>query len=575
MTHLTTDVLVVGAGGAGMYAAVAAAREGRSVLLLDKGLVGRGGATIMAQMTVAAAIGHEEPDDWTLHLEDTLEAGRGICDEPLSRMLCARAPERILEMERWGTRWAREGGHIKQVTAPGHRRRRCCYVDFLSTGPAVAATLRHQVATAGRVRRVSNVAAIEVCVADGRVRGAIALDLSTGSLVTIAARAVVLAAGGLTKIFRRNSASTNMGGEAYWLALQAGAELVDMEFVQFFPIAHLAPRLVGMDPIMWDPFRYKLGGRLLNGRFEEFIHRYGGEDEGRYTAPRDLASYAILKEVEAGRGSPHGGVYLDFRHLPEATLRAAFGPVIDRLLANGIDLTRMPVEVAPTAHYHMGGIAVDERLETRVAGLFAAGEAVGGPGGANRLSGNAISEALVFGERAGTFAAEAAGGADPGWSPTYVDRARAELADLRAREGRGRAPGVVQAELQDVMWEHAGPFRTRDGLERALARVHALGHELPDLTMAAGDVFNLDVQEWYELRAMLASAEAVVVSALQRTESRGAHQRLDAPQMSPAHEKNQRVSLTGGAMTSRWASVVHESLSARGARLHGPPSKPV
>ncbi|MGH8698181.1 MAG: FAD-binding protein, partial [Burkholderiales bacterium] len=495
MTHLSTDVLVVGAGGAGMYAAVAAAREGRSVLLLDKGLVGRGGATIMAQMTVAAAIGHQEPDDWPLHLEDTLEAGRGICNEPLSRMLCERAPERILEMERWGTRWAREGGHITQVTAPGHRRRRCCYVDFLSTGPAVAATLRHQVAMTDRIRRVSNVAVIEACVADTRVRGAVALDLSTGSLVTIAARAVILAAGGLTKIFRRNSASTNMGGEAYWLALDAGAELVDMEFVQFFPIAHLAPRLVGMDPIMWDPFRYKLGGKLLNGQFEEFIHCYGGEDEGRYTALRDLASYAILKEVEAGRGSPHGGVYLDFRHMPEATLRSAFGPVIDRLLANGIDLTRMPVEVAPTAHYHMGGIAVDERLETRIGGLFAAGEAVGGPGGANRLSGNAISEAMVFGERAGHFAAEMAAGADPGWSSAYAERTRAEFADLRARKGRGRAPGVVQTELQDVMWEQAGPSRSREGLDHALARIHALRRELPDLAIADGDVFNLDVQD--------------------------------------------------------------------------------
>jgi succinate dehydrogenase/fumarate reductase flavoprotein subunit len=560
VTHLTTDVLVVGAGGAGMYAAIAAAREGRSVLLVDKGLVGRGGATIMAQMTVAAAIGHEEPDDWTLHLEDTLEAGRGICHEPLSRLLCERAPERILEMDRWGTRWAREHGHIKQVTAPGHRRKRCCYVDFLSTGPAVAATLRHQVSGADRIRRVSNVAAVEVCVADGRVRGAVALDLSTGSLVTIAARAVILAAGGLTKIFRRSSASTNMGGEAYWLALEAGAELVDMEFVQFFPIAHLAPRLVGMDPIMWDPFRYKLGGKLLNGRFEEFIHRYGGEDEGRYTAPRDLASYAILKEVEAGRGSPHGGVYLDFRHLPDATLRGAFGPVIDRLLANGIDLTRMPVEVAPTAHYHMGGIAVDERLEARIAGLFAAGEAVGGPGGANRLSGNAISEALVFGERAGHVAAETAGGADPGWRPAYAERARAELAGLRARKGRGPAPGVVQAQLQDVMWEQAGPFRSRDGFELALAAIHGFRRELPELTLAAGDVFNLDVQDFYELKAMLRSAEAVVVSALQRTESRGAHQRLDAPGMSPAFEKNQLVSLADDVMTSRWSAVVRSGV---------------
>lgn len=568
MTHLSADVLVVGAGGAGMYAAIAAARAGRSVLLLDKGLVGRGGATIMAQMTVAAAIAHEEPDDWTLHLKDTLDAGRGLCNEPLSAMLCARAPERILEMDRWGTRWARENGHIKQVTAPGHRRKRCCYIDFLSTGPAVAATLRHQVGSMDAVRRLSNVAAIEVCVVDGRVCGAVALDLSTGSLTTIAARAVVLAAGGLTKIFRRNSASTNMAGEAYWLAVEAGAELVDMEFVQFFPIAHLAPRLVGMDPIMWDPFRYKLGGKLLNGNFDEFIHQYGGEDEGRYTAPRDLASYAIIKEVEAGRGSPHGGVYLDFRHIPEDALRSAFGPVIDRLLANGIDLTRMPVEVAPTAHYHMGGIAVDERLQTRIAGLFAAGEAVGGAGGANRVSGNAITEALVFGERAGFFAAQAAGDAAPEWVSSYAERARAELADLGQRTGHGPAPGVVQTELQDVMWEHAGPFRSAQGLEQALTAIRGFRAQLPDLAVSAGHVFNLDVQDWYELKAMLRSAEAVVVSALNRAESRGAHQRFDVPHTLADFEKNQRVSLAaeskagpeGPALHSRWTPVVRSGV---------------
>jgi len=555
VTHLTTDVLVIGAGGAGMYAAIAAAREGRSVLLLDKNLVGRGGATVMAQMTVAAAIGQEEPDSWSLHLEDTLEAGRGICNAQLAEMLCRLGPDRILEMEGWGTRWARADGHIKQVGAPGHRRRRCCYVDFLSTGPAVAATLRRTVAGIQHVRRLSNVSAIEICVSQGRARGAVALDLSTGSLVTIAARSIVLAAGGLTKIFRRSSASANMAGEAYWLAIEAGAELVDMEFVQFFPIAHLAPRLVGMDPIMWDPFRYKLGGRLLNGRFEEFIHRYGGEDEGHYTVSRDVASYAILKEVEAGRGSPHGGVYLDFRHIPGDTLRKAFGPVIDRLLANGIDLTRMPVEVAPTAHYHMGGIAVNDRMETRVEGLFAAGEAVGGANGANRLSGNAITEAFAFGERAGFFAAAAAA-TDAGWSAAYADRARAEFAELRERKAAGHTPGAMQNSIQDLMWDNAGPFRSGDNLHKALDTLRGLRDRLDDLAIAPGEVFNLDLQDWYELKAMLRTSEAVLTGSLNRAESRGAHQRIDLPHSTPGFEKNQRLALVDGHLIASWTSVL-------------------
>src|SRR5690606_12264604 len=205
---------------------------------------------------------------------------------------------------------------------------------------------------------------------------------------------------------RRNSASLNMTGDGYALALRAGARLIDMEFVQFFPIGHLAPRLVGFDPIMWDPFRYKLGGRLLNGLGEEFVEKYGhaGEEKG-YTVTRDAATYAILKEVEAGRGSPAGGAYLSFQHVPEATLRQAFGPIIDKLAANGIDLTKAPVEVAPIAHYHMGGIRVDVDMSTDVPGLFAAGEAVGGANGANRLSGNAITEAITFGLQAGRSAA--------------------------------------------------------------------------------------------------------------------------------------------------------------------------
>jgi succinate dehydrogenase/fumarate reductase flavoprotein subunit len=543
-----------------MYAAIAAAREGRSVLLLDKNVIGRGGATIMAQMTVAAAIGHEEPDHWTLHLEDTLEAGRGICNEPLAAMVCQRGPDRILEMERWGTRWAREDGRIKQVVAPGHRRKRCCYVDFLNTGPAVAGTLRRQVSRLENVRRLSNAAVIDICVSDGCARGAVALDLASGSLLTIAARAVILAAGGLTKIFRHNSASANMAGEAYWLALEAGAELVDMEFVQFFPIAHLAPRLVGMDPIMWDPFRYKLGGKLLNGNFEEFMHRYGGQDEGRYTAVRDLASYAILKEIEAGRGSPHGGVYLDFRHVPDDTLRKAFGPVIDRLLNNGIDLTQTPIEVAPTAHYHMGGIAVNDRLETRVKGLFAAGEAIGGANGANRVSGNAITEALVFGERAGYFAARAVMEIDDEWSPRFAERARAEFADLRARKGEDLPPGSLQDSIQDLMWEHAGPFRSGTNLERALDALRGFHDRLQDLSIAPGDVFNLDLQDWYELKAMLRCSEAVVLAALNRTESRGAHYRVDCPETLAAFERNQLLSLDAGTLSSRWTSVVRSPI---------------
>ncbi len=564
MLHLSTDVLIVGAGGAGMYAAVAAARSGASVILLDKSLVGRGGATVMAQMTVAAALGQQEPDHWTIHLEDTLRAGRGLCNEELSALVCEAGPKRILEMESWGTRWAREGAHIKQEMAPGHSRRRCCYVDFLNTGPAVAATLRRKLSEIPEIRRVSNVTVIEILVHEGRAVGAVALDINEGELVTFQAKAVILAAGGLTKVYERNSASANMAGEAYAMALGAGAELVDMEFVQFFPIGHLSPRLVGMDPIMWDPFRYKLGGKLLNGHFEEFVDRYGGADFGKYTATRDVASYAILKEVEAGRGSPHGGAYLDFRHIAERELRAAFGPVIDRLLKNGIDLNKMPVEVGPMAHYHMGGIRVSTNMESRIKGLYAAGEAVGGANGANRLSGNAITEAFVFGERAGSSAARAVQQTSIAWNQIAVDAHAEPIRELTSRRSKnGVSPAACQTELQNLMWKMVGPFRTGDKLAAALERIKAMRRELPDLSIGSEEPFNLDIQDWLELRAMLATAEMVVTAALARTESRGAHQREDFPDSNAALEKNQVLELSDGKLRSRWVDPIR--LTARKA----------
>jgi succinate dehydrogenase/fumarate reductase flavoprotein subunit len=562
MPHLSTDVLIVGAGGAGMYAAIAAARNGASVCLIDKSLVGRGGATVMAQMTVAAALGAEEPDSSALHLEDTLRAGRGLCNQELAELVCREGPARILEMERWGTRWAREGGHIKQEIAPGHSRKRCCYVDFLNTGPAVAATLRRKVAQTSAIRRLSNIAIIDILVKEGHAIGAVGLNLLDGGAVTFQAKAVILAAGGLTKLFSRNSASANMGGEAYALALRAGAQLVDMEFVQFFPIGHLAPRLVGMDPIMWDPFRYKLGGRLLNGQFEEFIDRYGDKDFGTYTATRDIASYAILKEVERGRGSPHGGAYLDFRHVPESKLRAAFGPVIDRLLKNGIDLSKMAVEVGPMAHYHMGGVLVNAHMESSIRGLYAAGEAVGGSNGANRLSGNAITEALVFGEQAGRKAAEAVKDIAMDWQPSLARLAMESVEALRNRRRKnGPTPIALLTELQTLMWENAGPFRTAEKLKSALTRIKDMREsELGFLSVGDDKTFNMDLHDWFELRAMLTTAETVVRAALERNESRGAHQRLDFPQADDSLLKNQVMELKNGELRTYWSLP---------ARIHG------
>ena len=562
--EIETDVLVVGAGGAGMYAGVAAAREGARVLLADKSMVGRGGATIMAQMTVAAAVAEQAPDDWTHHLADTLEAGRGLVDENLAALLCEGAVERIRELDGWKVGWARDAqGRMCQVTAPGHAVPRCVYVDFLNTGPAVAQCLRRRSARTPGVTKASGLVVTDLVTNDGVIGGAVGFSLKDGAAIAVRARAVVLATGGLTRLYRRNSASANMTGEGYALALRAGAELVDMEFPQFFPIGHLAPRLVGMDPIMWDPFRYKLGGRLLNATGEEFVHRYGGEDEGRYVTTRDIISYAITKEADAGRGTPGGGVFLSFEHLGENELREAFGPVIDRLAANGIDLTRRPIEVSPIAHYHMGGVRVDETMETCVPGLYAAGEAVGGASGANRLSGNAIPEALVFGETAGRHAARSAGKAGRGaWSRAaarpYLERLAANADRRRPVAGgsghnAGAAVGELRAELADLMWEDVGVLRTGAGLASALERIRALEARLESIPVPGEGPYNLARQDWFDLRGGLTTAESIALAALARTESRGAHQREDHPETDPGQARSQRVRLdAGGRVACEW-----------------------
>src|SRR6516162_5887913 len=394
--ELACDVLVAGGGAAGLFAAIGAARGSAQVLLIDKNVIGRGGASIMAQMTCAAALGEAEPDSPQLHLEDTIEAGRGLCNENLSALLCEGSPKRIRELECWKVNWARQDdGRINQVKAPGHSRRRCVYVDFLSTGAAICAALRNKVSRNPAIRRLSNVSLTDVVTRDGEVIGAVGFDVATAQPVAIKAPAVVLCLGGMTKMFRRTTSPNNLAGEGLGIALRAGARLIDIEFLQFYPNGHLAPRMVGLDPTTWEPTRVKLGGRLLNGRGEEFLRNYGEADGEAYSSARDTLTHAIYKEVELGRGSPHGGVYLSFQHLDEQVLEAALGPVIDIFKRNNIDLTKQPVEVFPIAHYQMGGIEVNANMESSVPGLYAAGELAGGAHGANRLSGNALPEAAA------------------------------------------------------------------------------------------------------------------------------------------------------------------------------------
>ncbi|MFD0712010.1 FAD-binding protein [Paenibacillus sp. GCM10027626] len=533
--QLEADVLVVGSGAAGMMAAKAAADEGAQVLLIDKSLIGRGGATILAQMTVAVALGEADDDNPEIHFADTMKGSRGLADPAIVRAIVERGPEVILEAERYGVNWARTAeGKRSQAFAPGHSRSRCVYVDILNTGGATSAGLKKAIWKNDKIGRYKNVMITKiVCNDEGRAIGAAGFDIEQYRPVSIAASSIILATGGLTEVYERNSASANMTGDGFALAAEAGAELYDMEMVQFFPIAHLFPPLVGIDPIMWDPFRYKLGGRLLNGNGEEFMDRYNGEVAGKYTATRDQTTLAIFREVEEGRGTPHGGAYLDFRMVPEEKLKAAFGPVIDILRNQNIDLTKDMMEVAPMAHFMLGGIRVDAAMRTRVPGLLAAGELIYGMHGANRLSGNAITEALVSGRIAGETAAR---------QRTELDEAqRAVIAKTLAEEMERleqfwhpqpveRDEVSLQAfkrKLQQVMWKGAGPLRTEQGLLAALEELRALQGELEKIALARQTTYALPLVEKMEAANMLRVGEAIVLGALERKESRGAHVRLD------------------------------------------------
>src|SRR5690606_36660085 len=384
-----------------------------------------------------------------------------------------------------------------------------------------------------KITRIKNLVITRLIKKEGKAIGAVGFSMEDMEPISIAASQVILATGGLTEIFARNSATANMTGDGYLLAAEAGCELYDMEMVLFFPIAHLFPPLVGIDPIMWDPFRYKLGGRLLNGEHEEFMQKYAGEVAGKYTATRDMTSYAIFKEVEAGRGTPHGGAYLDFTMVPEEKLREGFGPVIDLIKSQGLDLTKDLVEVAPMAHFMLGGIRVNKEMQTTVEGLLACGELIHGMHGANRLSGNAITEALVTGRIAGEIAAKSKYEVDAALVAAELDKEWENLQQFwypREVSKDEASTLTMRKQIQNVMWDWAGPLRTEEELKKALTEIKKLQQECKEVSLAKQDRYSLSVVEKIENYNMAIIGEAIIRGALERKESRGAHVRLDYPE---------------------------------------------
>jgi succinate dehydrogenase / fumarate reductase flavoprotein subunit len=554
----SVDVLVVGAGGAGLRAAIAAKDAGAQVGLVCKSLLGKA-HTVMAEGGVAAALGHVDPaDKWQTHFRDTMVGGKYLNNYRMAELHAKEAPDRVRELEAWGAVFDRtRDGRILQRPFGGHSHPRLAHVGD-RTGLEMIRTLQDRAVSAG-IDVFMECTITRLITGGGGVVGAFGYWRTTGMPVVFPAKAVVLATGGIGKAYTVTSNSWEYSGDGQALAYEAGAELIDMEFVQFHPTGMVWPP--GVRGLLVTEAVRGEGGILRNKDGKRFMWDYLPEERrGEYAATdeeaatwvtaqsqarvvdarrppelstRDNVARAIYTEVREGRGSPHGGVFLDISYLPADHVRRKLPSMYDQFkeLAD-VDITKGPMEVGPTTHYVMGGIRVDaETGATTVQGLFAAGEVAGGMHGANRLGGNSLSDLLVFGARTGVGAAGyAAARADqPYLDPVQVRDAAVELARPLEREA-GENPYDLQRDLQDTMQRLVGIFRVEADLQEAITEVAGLRARWPGLAVRGGRRFNPGWNLVFELRNLLVVSEAITRLALQRTESRGAHSRLDFPE---------------------------------------------
>jgi succinate dehydrogenase / fumarate reductase flavoprotein subunit len=553
------DVLVIGAGGAGLRAAIEAAGAGASVGLVCKSLLGKA-HTVMAEGGVAAALGNvAEQDSWQIHFRDTMLGGKMLNNWRMAQLHAQEAPERVRELERWGAIFDRtRDGRILQRPFGGHTHARLAHVGD-RTGLEMIRTLQDRTVQSG-VTVYMECITTELFVDDERVIGAFGFWRQTGDPIVFSAKAVVLATGGIGRSWEITSNSWEYSGDGHALAYRAGAELIDMEFVQFHPTGMVWPP--GVRGLLVTEAVRGEGGILRNRDDERFMWKYLPDDrrheyaetdeeasqwvealsEGRQTdarrppelSTRDNVARAIYTEVREGRGSEHGGVYLDISYLPAELVRRKLPSMYEQFkeLAD-VDITAGPMEVGPTCHYAMGGVRVDaDTAATTRRGLFAAGEVAGGMHGANRLGGNSLSDLIVFGRRAGAgaaaFAAEAATVSQP--HGKMVRRAQKDfLAPFDRSDGED--PYRLHAELKTMMQSLVGIFRTGPDLETALDRIADLRARWTRARVVGTPAYNPGWNLYLELQSMLIVSEAVARSALQRTESRGAHARIDHPDL--------------------------------------------
>jgi succinate dehydrogenase / fumarate reductase flavoprotein subunit len=545
------DVVVVGAGGAGLRAAIEASARGARTAIVCKSLLGKA-HTVMAEGGVAAALRNvDERDNWQVHFRDTMRGGKFLNHWRMAQIHAQEAPERVRELERWGAVFDRtKDGWINQRNFGGHAYPRLAHVGD-RTGLEIIRTLQDKGVHSG-ISVFMEYTVVKLLKTDGRISGCLAYERETGRFVLFKCKAIVLATGGVGRCYKVTSNSWEYTGDGQALGYEAGAELMDMEFTQFHPTAMVWPPSV-RGILVTEGVRGE-GGILRNAKGERFMFKYisplfaketaDTEEEakrwleGDKTArrppellTRDEVARAIRNEVKQGRGTPHDGVWLDISWRDPDFVRAKLPSMYHQFkeLA-GVDITKEPMEIGPTMHYHMGGLRVDpESAMTSVPGLFAAGEVAAGLHGANRLGGNSLSDLLVFGKRAGEYAtrwAEEHAALEPG-SAEVEGALREAMAPLERDQGEN--PFALQAELQATMQRLVGMIRERGELEEAVQRIQELRKRAGQCSAPGSRMYNAGWHTALDVQHLLVCAEAIARSALAREESRGAHTRDDFP----------------------------------------------
>jgi succinate dehydrogenase / fumarate reductase flavoprotein subunit len=527
--------LIIGSGSAGLRAAIAADRAGVQALVIAKS-ASLNAHTVLASGGINAALGTRDPEDsWQQHFADTVKESYFLAHPRVVEILTTEAPTAIEELANWGCPFARTAdGELDQRFFGAHRWRRTCYAGDYS-GRAVLQTLYKKVHELG-VPIIDNHYISTLLVSDAGCFGAFGFDLHSGERTAFLADAVVLCGGGHTRLWRRSSSRRDENfGEGIFLGLRAGCRVMDMELVQFHPTGMVAPP--GIEGTLVTEAVRGEGGRLLNANGERYMARY--DPERMELSTRDRVALANYLEIVEGRGGPNGGVFLDITSRDKDYIIQKLPRMYRQFIEHQmVDISEEPMEVAPTAHYSMGGLVVDpETNATDVAGLFAAGECTAGLHGANRLGGNSLSETVVFGRRAGEAAASFAVGSDVALRPRRAIEDGSHALDELIGAGRELARPVQRA-LRNAMWERAGVVRDESGLHDGVRRVRELAGVLPVLDVRFSDEGWGDLAQALDLRAGLAVAEATLRGALARRESRGCHSRSDFIDLDPSLRVN-------------------------------------